>query len=112
MRWPRLVRAWAQGVPVAVSIDADGIDEDGAPIVGAEWSGSCNWQDVSGRTYTRDTVEVEVGATLYIDGDPFPSVPFITGGTVAVAGEEREILKGSKARNPDGTVNHTRIDLR
>lgn len=112
MRWPKLVRGWAQGVPVSVTVDAEGIDEDGAPVEGASWSGECNWQDVAGTVYTRDRVEVEVGARLYIDGDPFPSVPFIEGGTVTVSGEEREIAKGSKARNPDGTVNHVRLDLR
>lgn len=112
MRWPSLIKGFAQSTPVSVTVDAEGVDEDGAPIEGATWSGTANWQDASGIVFTKDRVEVDVRATLYIDGDPFPAVPWITGGIVEAFDGVREIVRGSKGRNPDGTVNFTRLDLR
>ena len=50
-------------------------------------------------------------ATLYIDGDALPDVARIAGGTVAALGLEWRIVAGTKARNPDGTVNYTRLEL-
>jgi hypothetical protein len=112
MKWPSLVLPWTQSTAISASIDAEGIDEDGAPITAGEWTGECNWQDVSSRRYTTDKLSVDVAASLYITGDPLPSIAHITGGTVTIDGDVREILKGTKARNPDGTVNYTRLDLR
>lgn len=112
MRWPRLVMGFTQSTPVTVTVDVDGIDEDGAPIVGSSWSGACNWQDRTREVYSRDLAETEVNATVYIDGDPFPGLSVIAGGTVSAFNDEREIVQGMKARNPDGTVNYTRLDLR
>lgn len=112
MRWPRLVMDFTQSTPAEAVIELEGFDRDGAPIEGASWSGLVNWQDQSKRVYNRDRVEVEVTASLYIDGDIAPEVANITGGTVEAFGEEREIVHGTKGRNPDGTVNYTRLELR
>ena len=112
MRWPSLVKGFTQSMPLKVSVDAVGIDEDGAPITGASWSGKANWQDHPARSYTGRTVQDDVRASVYIDGDPFPRLFVIAGGSVRVGSEEREIVQGMKARNPDSTVNYTRLDLR
>lgn len=112
MRWPKLVLPWTQSSLVSVSVDAEGVDEDGAPIEGASWSGLANWQDKSKRVFGKDKMQVDVSASVYIDGDPLPDVANITGGTVEAFGEMREIAQGSKGRNPDGTVNYTRLELR
>lgn len=112
MRWPRLVMDFAQSTPVDVIIELEGFDRDGAPIEGASWSGPVNWQDRARRVYNRDNVEIEVTASLYADGDICPQVSSITGGTVEAFGDERAIVQGTKGRNPDGTVNYTRLELR
>lgn len=112
MRWPRLVVPFARSTDAVAQADCDGIDEDGAPIEGARWSGRCNWQDATVERFGRMQAETEVRARLYIDGDAFPSVAIIAGGTVRAFGEERSIVSGRKARNPDGTVNHTVLELK
>ena len=112
MRWPRLVAGFAQSMPVEVSIDLDGIDEDGAPIEGLRWEGPCNWQDRTAESFGREKADTEIRASLYFDGDPFEGLNVIAGGTVRCMGEERTIVQGTKARNPDATVNYTRLDLR
>lgn len=112
MLFPRLVRQFTQSTPVSVTIDADGIDEDGAPIEGARWSGNANWQDHVAEVFDKERAETEVRAVLYIDGDPFSELAIIAGGTVTAFGDERSIIAGMKARNPDGSVNYTRLELR
>lgn len=112
MRWPRLVLPFTQSTTVEAEVDADGIDEDGAPVTGVSWSGRCNWQDATATRFAKDRADMEVSATLYVDGDPFPGLWSVGSGTVRVGGEERHIARASKARNPDGTVNHTTIWLR
>ena len=112
MRWPKLVKKFTQSTPIEVSIEAEGVDEDGAPITAAQGSIMVNWQDKSRRVYGKDKMEVDVTASIYIDGDPFPSVAVITGGEVTAFGESRTIVQGEKGRNPDGTVNFTHLELR
>ena len=53
---------------------------------------------------------VEVSKTLFY-GDIAPDVPVISCGVATVFGVERTIISGEKARNPDGTVNYTRLEL-
>lgn len=112
MRFPKLVAPMAQSMAVEVIADADGIDEDGAPIEGARWSGLGNYQDHITETFGGKQVETEVRAHVYIDGDAFPDLAVIAGGTVRALGETREIVKGQKARNIDGTVNFTKLELK
>lgn len=112
MRWPRLALPFVHSTQVEATVDADGIDEDGAPVVGATWSGLCNWQDSTATRFSRDRADMEVSATLYVGGDPFPGLWAVGTGTVTVNGEQRRIAKVGKARNPDGSVNFTTIWLR
>lgn len=112
MRWPKLVAAFTQSVEVSASIDAEGVDEDGAPVEDSTWSGKCNWQDSTARTFSRDRTDVAVDAVLYVDGDPFPSMWSVAGGTVTIGEDEREIIRARKNRNPDGSVNNTELWLR
>lgn len=112
MRFPKLVAAFTQSTGVSVVIDADGIDEDGAPIEGAHWEGLCNYQDHTIERYNQHKAETEARASLYIDGDPFPELSIIAGGEVQVFGDTRSIVLGEKARNPNGTVNFVHIGLK
>ena len=40
-----------------------------------------------------------------------PELPVITKGDIKVFGVTRHIYKGTKCRNPDGTVNYVRLDV-
>ena len=112
MIYPKLVRSFTESTAISVKVIAEGLDEDGAPITAATYSGSCNYQDVAKRVVTSDKVEVELTGVAYFDGDIMSDLAVISGGKVTVNGETRTIVQGMKARNPDGTVNYTRLDLK
>ena len=44
-------------------------------------------------------------------GDIAPSLAVISSGYVIVFGQKRQIYRGTKARNPNGTVNYTELEL-
>lgn len=112
MRYPKLVRRFALSTPISVSVVIEGIDEDGAPVEGLHIDGLCNYQDNARRVVTNDKVETDLTGTAYFDGDIAPTLAVISGGVITIFGEERTIVMGNKARNPDGSVNYTRIDIR
>lgn len=111
MKFPCLVRSQFCKTLVSVTINGEGITEDGAPI--AEYSGEhlCNYQDKAKTVLTSEKKIVEVNGVILIPGDICPDVPAISGGFVEIFGVRRDIVTGIKARNPDGTVNFTELDV-
>lgn len=112
MKFPKLVRKMALSTFITVNVTVEGIDEDGAPTTGVSFSGLCNYQDNARRIVTNDKVETDLTGTAFFDGDIAPELSVISGGEIEIFGDKRLIIKGQKARNPDGTVNYTRLDIR
>jgi hypothetical protein len=54
---------------------------------------------------------VQLSAQAYFIGDIAPELSTLSNGEVIVNGVKRKIYQGEKARNPDGTINYTRLDL-
>lgn len=111
MRYPCLVPKSVCKTDIKVVIYGEGLSETGAPLIAFENNLKCNYQD---RAYTKLTAEqklVTLSAKAYFHGDICPELPTISGGTVAVFGVNRTIYQGTKARNPDGTVNYTLLEL-
>lgn len=90
---------------------SDEISDQGEPIKIFDEYLFCNFQD-GARTILNDQKKiVEISGAAYFDGDICPDLPVITGGEVDVFGVKRRILRGVKGRNPDGTVNYTKLEL-
>jgi hypothetical protein len=94
-----------------VSIDQEGISEDGEPLKAFEADLLCNYQDNAKTVLTAEKKLVQLSGTAMFPGDIAPDLPTLSGGTVIIYGVERRIFQGMKARNPDGTVNYTRLDV-
>lgn len=109
MKYPKLVPAWVCTTPIKITIEGEGIDEDGAPASETVIEALCNWQDGGKAVYTDDAKVIQISGRAFFDGDIVPTLSNITGGVATVFGEQREIHRGFKRRNPDGTVNHTEI---
>lgn len=111
MKYPCLVDKRYCKTQIEVTIYQEGISEDGEPLTAVQYSGLCNYQDSAKTVLTADKKLVQLSAQAYFIGDIVPDLAVISGGEVTINGEKRRIFQGTKARNPDGTVNYTRLDL-
>lgn len=107
--WPKLVRG--AKTPVHVVVESEDTNEYGERPVILDKSFVCNYQDSASVKHTADKQAANITGTIFIDGDILPDAAVISSGYVTIFGEKREIKKGSKARNLDGSVNYTRIEV-
>ena len=111
MRYPSLVNPKFCKTPIHIVINQKPISEDGEPLKALEIDTMCNYQDKAKKVLTEQQQLIEIEGTALINGDIAPSLASISNGTVVVNGVERRIFRGTKARNPDGTVNYTKLEL-
>ncbi len=111
MKYPCLVDKKLCKTPITVNLDREGYGNFGEPLEAIPFSGSCNYQDRAKTVLTEEKKLVEVTGSAYIPGDICPELSTISGGTATLFGVDRRIAVGTKARNPDGTVNYTLLEL-
>lgn len=111
MIYPSLVLRSVCKTPITVRIFSEGITEDGEPVTNVVLDLMCNYQDKAKTVITADKQIVQLCAQAYFIGDIAPGLAVISNGEVEIYGQTRRIFQGEKARNPDGTVNYTRLDL-
>ena len=107
--WPRLVPPWVCQTACVVTLTA-GIGEDGAPLVAASLVLSCNWQDKPKQILDAERQLIQLSGAALFDGDIAPAVDILAG-VVEIYGKTWTIYRGYKCRNPDGTVNYTKLEL-
>ncbi|MBR2048282.1 MAG: hypothetical protein IJ960_06755 [Oscillospiraceae bacterium] len=107
--WPRLVPPRVCRTSCTVIL-TDGVGEDGAPVTVAELTLNCNWQDKPRQVLNPERQLIQLGGTALFDGDIAPALDVLSG-TVKIYGREWTIYRGTKCRNPDGSVNYTRLEL-
>lgn len=98
---------WFDVTPVNIYLTAQ--DEDGEEVVVNSWNGKVNFSETSKTYQTTDGQWVHLTATIHVKGDIFPTTPVISEGYVLYNGQKMQIVDVDRPRNPDGTVNHTRI---
>lgn len=109
MKFPCLVDKRFCKADTVVTIEQEGVDKYGEPLDSFTYNGKCNYQDTARVIYTADKKEIQLTGYAYFPGDIAPMIPVISGGTIVINGAKRNIYNGTKARNPDNTVNHTKI---
>lgn len=112
MKYPKLVPKWVCSTLIKLELETEGITEDGAPTSVIKVEAMGNFQDGGQVVYTTDQKQINISGKAYFDGDIVPELSNISGGYAYIFNEKREILKGYKRRNPDGTVNHTEIQFK
>ena len=109
MKYPKLVRM--AKTPVYVVIEAEHTNEFGEREILLEDDFNCNYQDAAKINFKAQKQSSQVTGAIYIDGDILPGVAVISAGYVEIFGERRIIATGHKARNLDGSVNYTRLEV-
>lgn len=110
MKYPNLVLDKYCNTTIKGKIYSEGVSETGAPIE-YEFSSKCNYQSSCKTILTPQQKLVQITGICYINGDLFPDMPEISDGEVEINGVVRKINSCSKSRNPDGTVNFTKMEL-
>lgn len=107
---PYLTGLW-DVVPVTIELHG-GIGRDGSPEILGSWSGKVNYSEKARRVQDKEGRWISLSAVIHVAGDIIPGVMFQSG-TVKVKGYDgtRPIVGYWRPRNPDGTVNHTRIEV-
>lgn len=111
MKYPCLIDKRLCRTEIHVEIDPGGVDKYGQPFEFVVYDGKCNYQDKAKTILTEEKKLVEVTGTALFPGDIAPELPVISGGIADIFGVQRRIVQGTKARNPDGTVNYTELEL-
>lgn len=111
MKYPCLILKQYCKTDIVVEIEQEGVTKYGEPLEPIRWEGKVNYQDKGKTVLTAEKKLIQLSGCALIPGDIAPQLPVITSGTIEVFGEKRKIYQGTKARNPDSTVNYTRLDV-
>ena len=106
MKYPCLVPRRLCKTDISLSLDREGLNEYGEPLEPIQYSGKCNYQDKARTVLTAEKKLIKITGTALFCGDICPELPVISGGEV-----KRRIEQGTKARNSDGSVNYTEVQL-
>lgn len=111
MVYPDLVPKRVCKTDIHVKVYSEELTEEGTPEVVLEAGFKCNYQDSAKTILTTEKKLVQISGTALFCGDIAPDIPVISDGEVVIFGVTRKIASGTKNRNPDGTVNYTRLDV-
>ena len=89
----------------------DGLGRDGAPSIAGEWTGLVNFSEKARRVQNDDGQWIQLAGVIHVKGDILPGIQFVDGVAKVEGYPERQIIGYTRPRNPDGTVNHTRLEL-
>ncbi len=109
MKWPQLVQPWACQVPATVHLTG-AMGEDGTETELACIHTKCSFDERQRQVLDAQRQLVRLEGKLLFPGDIFPDASELKG-SVELLGRSRKIYRGGRARNPDGSVNYTRIEV-
>ncbi len=110
MKYPQLVPDRVCTTPITVYRES-GLNRDGSPKRTVIFEGKCNYSEKTYQRITADKQLITLNATALFNGDIAPDVDTIEGEVNVLSGIHRRIYASQKNRNPDGSVNYTRLEL-
>lgn len=110
MKYPELVPDRICTTAVTV-YRTDGLNRDGSPKKTVIFDGKCFYSEKSKTKLTADKQLITLSGEALFNSDIAPDTDVITGEAVLLSGVRRVIYSSEKCRNPNGTVNYTRLEL-
>ena len=94
-----------------VKLNMEGLNEQGEPDAALTWQGKVIFFEKSKTVMTADNRIVSLEGRVIIKGDIAPNIEVIADGEVSVLGRTYQVYRSERARNPDGSVHHTVLEL-
>lgn len=102
---------WLLQTEYSISLNTEGISEDGEPISEVEIKGKCIFSEKSKRIIDAEGKQITLVGKAIMKGDIAPSLKTISDGVITINGRNYELYSGSRPRNPDGTIHSTQLEL-
>lgn len=102
---------WLLQTDYSLSLNADGISEDGEPIKAFQTSGKCIFSEKTKRVIDTSGKQITLIGAVIVKGDIAPDLPTVSDGTITINGRAYEIHTASRPRNPDGTIHSTHFEV-
>lgn len=107
--YPKLVRIAATPAHITLrSAEPSGYNERETLLDG---DFLCNFQAGGGVAFDAQKQRIQLSGVLLLDGDICPEHHAPADGSAIVGGTLYSIVNVRKCRNPDGTVNYTRLEV-
>lgn len=112
MFFPNLINEKFCTTPIKITFHSEKVDRDGNPME-YEVEAKCNYQSSCSSIMQDDKKVIQISGKCYLPGDIFPELDNLTGGYVELFNNKirRKIERGTKARNLDGSVNFTLLEI-
>lgn len=110
MKFPELVPDRVCNIAVKI-YRTDGLNRDGSPKKTVIFEGKCFYSEKTKQKITAEKQLITLSGEMLFNGDIAPDTDIIEGEAEILSGIRRKIYASEKARNPDGTVNYTRLEL-
>lgn len=110
MKYPQLVPDRVCTTQVTV-YKKKGINRDGSDKTETIFEGKCFHSEKSNQKLDADRKLILLKGQMLFNGDIAPGESKIDGEAVVAGGITYKIYASEKAKNPDGSVNYTRLEL-
>ena len=102
---------WLLNTDYSISLNTEGISEDGEPISSVESSGKCIFSEKAKRIIDSEGKEIVLAGKVIVKCDIAPSLLTVSDGTITINDRTYEIYVGNRPRNPDGTIHSTQFEV-
>ena len=102
---------WLLTTDYSITLNEEGISEDGEPVISFNGSGKCIWSEKAKRIIDSEGKQITLLGKVIVKGDIAPSLKSVSDGVISINGYSYEIYAGYRPRNPNGTVHHTEFEV-
>ena len=94
-----------------IKLNMEGLTEQGEPEPAIEWQGKAIFSEKARTITASDNRLIRLEGQVIVKGDIAPGLKLISDGEVSVNDKVYKIHRSERARNPDGSVHHTVLEL-
>lgn len=94
-----------------IKLNTEGLNEEGEPEAAKTWQGKVIFSEKARTTMNADNRIIRLEGQVIVKGDIAPDLKVISDGEVTVNDKTYQIYRSERARNPDGSIHHTVLEL-